>query len=109
MQPLSSAAGAAGAAKTAAYAKEVREWSSVLAVFDEVLLQLHNNWVPQQVVSGLFCQLFAFVDAQLFNQVMLRRECCSLANAEQVFAGLDQVGEQPELSIRRGLRGFEGF
>lgn len=91
LQPLSSAAGAAGAAKTAAYAKEVREWSSVLAVFDEVLLQLHNNWVPQQVVSGLFCQLFAFVDAQLFNQVMLRRECCSLANAEQVFAGLDQV------------------
>ncbi|WIA16977.1 hypothetical protein OEZ85_013893 [Tetradesmus obliquus] len=91
LQPLLSAGGAAGAAKTAANAKEVREWSSVLAVFDEVLLQLHNNWVPQQVVSGLFCQLFAFVDAQLFNQVMLRRECCSLANAEQVFAGLDQV------------------
>jgi myosin-5 len=72
-------------------APDVQEWSNVLAVFDDLLLQLHNNWVPRQVVAAMFGQLFAFVNVQLFNQVMLRRECCSLANAEYVFAGLEQV------------------
>jgi hypothetical protein len=69
----------------------VQEWSNVLAVLDDLLLQLHNNWVPRHVVADLFGELFGFVDVQLFNQVMLRRECCSLANAEYVAAGLEQV------------------
>jgi hypothetical protein len=69
----------------------VQEWSNVLAVLDDLLLQLHNNCVPQHIVAALFGELFAFVNVQLFNQVMLRRECCSLANAEYVAAGLEQV------------------
>jgi hypothetical protein len=69
----------------------VQEWSNVLAVLDDLLLQLHNNWVPRHVVADLFGELFGFVNVQLFNQVMLRRECCSLANAEYVAAGLEQV------------------
>jgi hypothetical protein len=81
----------AAAAADAGEPPDVREWSNVLAVFDDLLLQLHNNWVPQQVVAAMFVQLFVFVNVQLFNQVMLRRECCSLANAEFVAAGLDQV------------------
>jgi myosin-5 len=43
------------------------------------------------MVADLFGQLFGFVNVQLFNQVMLRRECCSLANTEYVAAGLEQV------------------
>jgi myosin-5 len=42
-------------------------------------------------VQALFKQLFSFVNVQLFNQLLLRRECCSFSNGEYVKTGLAQV------------------
>jgi hypothetical protein len=42
--------------------------------------------------QALFRQLFAFINVQLFNQLLLRRECCSFSNGEYVKTGLAQVG-----------------
>ena len=42
-------------------------------------------------VRKLFQQLFSFVNVQLFNQLLLRRECCSFSNGEYVKTGLAEV------------------
>jgi len=41
--------------------------------------------------QALFRQLFSFMNVQLFNQLLLRRECCSFSNGEYVKTGLLQV------------------
>jgi len=66
-------------------------WGDILAVFDELLLKLRENHVPKPLVQALFKQLFSFVNVQLFNQLLLRRECCSFSNGEYVKTGLAQV------------------
>jgi myosin-5 len=43
-------------------------------VFDELLVQLHVNHVPKPLVQALFKQLFSFLNVQLFNQLLWRRD-----------------------------------
>ena len=66
-------------------------WASMLRVFDGLLAVLRENHVPPFLVQNLFEQLVSFVDVQLFNQLVLRRECCSCSNGEYVKAGLSEV------------------
>lgn len=35
--------------------------------------------------------MFSFINVQLFNQLLLRRECCSFSNGEHVKAGLAEL------------------
>jgi myosin-5 len=60
-------------------------------VFEGLLTILKDNFVPKPLVQALFRQLFSFVNVQLFNQLLLRRECCSFSNGEYVKTGLAQV------------------
>ena len=39
----------------------------------------------------MYKQLFSFINVNLFNQLLLRRECCSFSNGEHVRTGLAQV------------------
>lgn len=48
-------------------------------------------WGDAAQVRKLFQQLFSFVNVQLFNQLLLRRECCSFSNGEYVKTGLAEV------------------
>lgn len=66
-------------------------WGDILAVFDKLLTTLKDTNVPKILVQALFKQLFSFVNVQLFNQLLLRRECCSFSNGEYVKTGLIQV------------------
>ena len=66
-------------------------WASMLRVFDVLLATLRENHVPPFLVQKLFEQLLSFVNVQLFNQLLLRRECCSFSNGEYVKAGLSEV------------------
>ncbi len=66
-------------------------WGNILGVFDQLLATLQRNNVPQFLVKKLFLQLFSFVNVQLFNQLLLRRECCSFSNGEYVKTGLAEV------------------
>jgi myosin-5 len=66
-------------------------WKHILAVFDTLLATLQENHVPPFLVQKLFEQLFSFVNVQLFNQLLLRRECCSFSNGEYVKTGLSEV------------------
>ena len=36
-------------------------------------------------------QVFGFINVQLFNQLLLRRECCSFSNGEYVKTGLAEL------------------
>jgi myosin-5 len=66
-------------------------WGNILSVLDALLAQLKAAHVPAFLVRKLFQQLFSFVNVQLFNQLLLRRECCSFSNGEYVKTGLAEV------------------
>lgn len=66
-------------------------WGNILGVLDILLAQLKEAHVPAFLVRKLFQQLFSFVNVQLFNQLLLRRECCSFSNGEYVKTGLAEV------------------
>ncbi|KIY92369.1 hypothetical protein MNEG_15594 [Monoraphidium neglectum] len=72
-------------------AAQGKAWGEILAVLDGLLDDLRAAFVPKPLVQALFRQLFAFVNVQLFNQLLLRRECCSFSNGEYVKTGLAQV------------------
>ncbi|KXZ52498.1 MYO1B protein [Gonium pectorale] len=86
-------AGAAGSQQAASH----KSWTGILHVFDSLLLVVKNNNMPKvlaqagQIGMALFKQLFRFVNVQLFNQLLLRRECCSFSNGMYVKTGLEQV------------------
>ncbi|EFJ44389.1 type XI myosin heavy chain MyoA [Volvox carteri f. nagariensis] len=81
-------AGGGGSAQQAASHKS---WTDILHVLDNLLSLVKANYVPKVLVQALFKQLFRFVNVQLFNQLLLRRECCSFSNGEYVKTGLEQV------------------
>jgi myosin-5 len=68
-----------------------RYWADILGVFDVLLSTVKEAHVPRVLVQALFRQLFSFVNVQLFNQLLLHRECCSFSNGEYVETGLAQV------------------
>lgn len=68
-----------------------KAWSEILAVLDALLNVLKEAHVPKALVQALFKQLFSFMNVNLFNQLLLRRECCSFSNGEHVRGGLTQV------------------
>ncbi|KIY93995.1 myosin heavy chain, class XI [Monoraphidium neglectum] len=86
--------GAAGAASGGgAAAAQGKAWAEILGVLDGLLDDLRAAYVPKPLVQALFRQLFAFVNVQLFNQLLLRRECCSFSNGEYVKTGLAQASD----------------
>ena len=66
-------------------------WTNIMAVMDKLMLSMKANHVPQFLVRKLFTQVFAFINVQLFNQLLLRRECCSFSNGEYVKTGLTEL------------------
>lgn len=70
-------------------------WGNILGVLDGLLAQLKAAHVPAFLVRKLFQQLFSFVNVQLFNQLLLRRECCSFSNVSSAFPFLPSIAECP--------------
>ncbi|GLI63183.1 hypothetical protein VaNZ11_005953 [Volvox africanus] len=81
------AAGAGSGLQTAAH----KSWTDILQVLDTLVAVIKVNYVPKVLVQALFKQIFRFINVQLFNQLLLRRECCSFSNGEYVKTGLEQV------------------
>ncbi|KAL6882096.1 hypothetical protein ACP4OV_011568 [Aristida adscensionis] len=66
-------------------------WQSIVKILTNSLNILKSNYVPAFLICKLFTQLFSFINVQLFNSLLLRRECCSFSNGEYVKAGLDEL------------------
>jgi myosin-5 len=66
-------------------------WTTIINILQSLLQLMRDTHVPKFLVRKLFQQIFAFINVQLFNQLLLRRECCSFSNGEYVKTGLAEI------------------
>ncbi|KAI8565383.1 hypothetical protein RHMOL_Rhmol03G0254500 [Rhododendron molle] len=66
-------------------------WQSIVKSLNNYLKMMKANYVPPFLVRKVFTQIFSFMNVQLFNSLLLRRECCSFSNGEYVKAGLAEL------------------
>eukprot|EP01018_Ginkgo_biloba_P031563 Gb_12711 [translate_table: standard] len=66
-------------------------WQSIVKSLTYLLQTMRANYVPPVLVHKVFTQIFSFINVQLFNSLLLRRECCSFSNGEYVKAGLAEL------------------
>ncbi|KAG6515202.1 hypothetical protein ZIOFF_025590 [Zingiber officinale] len=76
---------------TAAQQILIAHWQGIVKSLDSFLTTLKANHVPPFLVRKVFTQIFSFINVQLFNSLLLRRECCSFSNGEFVKAGLAEL------------------
>ncbi|XP_042055501.1 myosin-17-like [Salvia splendens] len=69
----------------------IAHWKSIVKCLDKYLKAMNANYVPAFLVRKVFAQTFSFINVQLFNSLLLRRECCSFSNGEYVKAGLAEL------------------
>ncbi|KAL6005214.1 hypothetical protein ACLOJK_005776 [Asimina triloba] len=60
-------------------------WQSIIQTLERTL------GVPSMIIKKTFSQVFSFINVQLFNSLLLRRECCSFSNGEYLKAGLQEL------------------
>ncbi|XP_040375912.1 myosin-17-like isoform X3 [Oryza brachyantha] len=70
---------------------QLGHWLGIVKVLTNYLDVLRANHVPSILVQKLFVQIFSLIDVQLFNRLLLRRECCSFSNGEYVKVGLTEL------------------
>ncbi|KAG6732379.1 hypothetical protein I3842_01G174300 [Carya illinoinensis] len=66
-------------------------WHSIIESLNNVLCTLKENFVPPVLVQKIFTQIFSYINVQLFNSLLLRRECCTFSNGEYVKSGLAEL------------------
>ncbi|CDP07639.1 unnamed protein product [Coffea canephora] len=66
-------------------------WQNIINNLDHTLSILSENNVPSVLIRKIFNQVFSFINVQLLNSLLLRRECCSFSNGEFVKAGLQEL------------------
>ncbi|GKV13946.1 hypothetical protein SLEP1_g24902 [Rubroshorea leprosula] len=69
----------------------IAHWQSIVKSLNSYLNIMKANYVPPFLVRKVFTQIFSFINVQLFNSLLLRRECCSFSNGEYVKAGLAEL------------------
>ncbi|GFY80474.1 myosin family protein with Dil [Actinidia rufa] len=63
-------------------------WQSIVKSLNNYLKMMAANYVPPFLVRKVFTQIFSFMNMQLFNSLLLRRDWCSFSNGEYVKASL---------------------
>ncbi|CAK7349482.1 unnamed protein product [Dovyalis caffra] len=66
-------------------------WQSIIDSLNTLLSTLKQNFVPPVLIQKIFTQTFSYINVQLFNSLLLRRECCTFSNGEYVKAGLAEL------------------
>ncbi|GAV57235.1 Myosin_head domain-containing protein/IQ domain-containing protein/DIL domain-containing protein [Cephalotus follicularis] len=66
-------------------------WHGIIGSIDGLLCTLKENFVPAILVQRIFTQTFSYINIQLFNSLLLRRECCTFSNGEYVKSGLAEL------------------
>ncbi|MBA0547706.1 hypothetical protein Golob_018852 [Gossypium lobatum] len=69
----------------------IAHWQSIVKSLNRYLNIMKANHVPPFLARKVFTQIFSFINVQLFNSLLLRRECCSFSNGEYVKAGLAEL------------------
>ncbi|KAJ8547151.1 hypothetical protein K7X08_010737 [Anisodus acutangulus] len=66
-------------------------WDGVIESLNGLLSTLKENYVHPVFVQKILNQIFSYVNVQLFNSLLLQRECCTFSNGEYVKAGLQEI------------------
>ncbi|XP_019424641.1 PREDICTED: myosin-6-like [Lupinus angustifolius] len=66
-------------------------WQSIIESLNSLLCTLKENFVPPVLIQKIFSQTFSYINLQLFNSLLLRRDCCTFSNGEYVKAGLAEL------------------
>lgn len=66
-------------------------WQGIIDCLNTLLSTLKENFVPPVLTQKIFTQTFSSINVQLFNSLLLRRECCTFSNGEYVKAGLAEL------------------
>ncbi|KMT04856.1 hypothetical protein BVRB_7g170250 [Beta vulgaris subsp. vulgaris] len=69
----------------------IAHWQNIVKSLNNYLNTMRANYVPPFLIHKVFTQTFCFINVQLFNSLLLRRECCSFSNGEYVKAGLAEL------------------
>ncbi|KAL5702572.1 Myosin-6 [Ranunculus cassubicifolius] len=66
-------------------------WQGIIDTLNTFLTTLQQNFVPPVLCQKIYTQTFSYINVQLFNSLLLRRECCTFSNGEYVKAGLAEL------------------
>ncbi|EEF44325.1 myosin XI, putative [Ricinus communis] len=66
-------------------------WNSLVESLDGMLSKLKENFVPPILVQKIFTQIFAHINVQLFNSLLLHQECCTFGHGKYVKDGLAEL------------------
>ncbi|RXH78457.1 hypothetical protein DVH24_001975 [Malus domestica] len=66
-------------------------WNSIIANLNGFLTTFKENCVPPIIVQKIFTQMFSYINVQIFNSLLLRRECCTFSNGQYVKNGLAEL------------------
>ncbi|CAL0330294.1 unnamed protein product [Lupinus luteus] len=69
----------------------IAHWQSIVKMLSNYLKIMKANYAPPFLIRKVFTQIFSFINVQLFNSLLLRRECCSFSNGEYVKTGLAEL------------------
>nr|GMD50605.1 myosin-17-like [Ipomoea batatas] len=78
-------------ANAAAQQALIAHWQSIVKRLDNYLKMMKANYVLPYLVQKVFTQIFSFINIQLFNSLLMLRECCSFSNGEYVKSGLGEL------------------
>ncbi|XP_052149172.1 myosin-6-like isoform X2 [Oryza glaberrima] len=78
-------------AKAGLLTDQGNNWQAIVNHLNDLLKTLQENCVPSIFARKIFTQIFSFINAQLFNSLLVRRECCSFSNGEYVKQGLQEL------------------
>ncbi|KAL6770143.1 hypothetical protein ACKKBG_A33770 [Auxenochlorella protothecoides x Auxenochlorella symbiontica] len=68
-----------------------QSWQALLGALTNVVETLRGEGVPPPAVRALAAACLRFVDAELLNALLLRRDCCSVSAARVLLAGLAEL------------------
>ncbi|CAI9117967.1 OLC1v1019461C1 [Oldenlandia corymbosa var. corymbosa] len=66
-------------------------WQGIIDSLNGLLSTLKENFVPPILAQRVFVQIFSYINHELFNSLLLRKECCTFNNGEYVKSGLAEL------------------
>ncbi|KAL8155710.1 hypothetical protein AgCh_000930 [Apium graveolens] len=91
MVPRTSKGGALRYGRSFGKDSSTNYWQSIIDCLNTLLSILKENFVPPIIVQKIYTQIFSYINVQLFNSLLLRRECCTFSNDEYVKSGLEEL------------------
>ncbi|CAI8605283.1 unnamed protein product [Vicia faba] len=66
-------------------------WLNIIECLNKFLKILKENYVPPILIQKVFNQTFQYINAEIFNSLLLHKECCTFDNEEYIKSGLAEL------------------